>query len=98
MAKRKHRKSRKIKQSPFFTAYKSIAQKLYDILLWITNNKANTVNEPQFDIFFWSCGTLILGLGTVGFIKAHEWYWASIIWIEYFWMWDAIRNNRTYIK
>jgi hypothetical protein len=95
MVRRRKRKAHKV------SAYLTIeyyVRKAYDLLLWITNNKANTVNEPQFDIFFWSCGTVILGLGTIGFIKADEWYWASIIWIEYFWMWDAIRNNRTYIK
>ena len=67
-------------------------------LLWLTNNEPKASNEVQFDVFFFIGMLVVLIAGTIGFTRTEQWYWASIIWIEFFWAWDALRHNRTYIE
>lgn len=72
--------------------------KVYQFLLWVTNNKAQSHNEREFDIFFFIVNTIILIYGSWWLYSTHNGSFISLLALEYTWALDTLRNNRTYIK
>jgi hypothetical protein len=68
--------------------------KIYHSLLYITNNETESKDEVLFDIIGFIVSTIAVIAGTYLFIKADEKQWMFVLWIEYLWYLDNMRNNR----
>lgn len=68
--------------------------KIYDLLLYLTNNEEVSRHEHIFDILFLIVNTLALIAGTYLFIKFNEPQWIAVLVIEYTWALDNMRHNR----
>lgn len=70
--------------------------KLWNWLLYLTNNEKESRHEEFFDIVFFIINTIALVLGIAMFIIYKEAQWIPVLVIEYAWAFDNMRNNRNY--
>lgn len=70
--------------------------KIWNWLLYITNNEKESRHEEIFDIVFFFINTLALIAGVAMFIIFKEPQWIPVVVIEYAWAFDNMRNNRNY--
>lgn len=68
--------------------------KLWDWLMYITNNEKQSRHEEQFDIAFFAINTVALIVGIYFFIKYGAPEWIPVLVIEYTWAFDNMRHNR----
>lgn len=64
------------------------------LLLYLTNNEAESRHEEWFDMIFFIVNTAALVFGTVMFIVHDEPQWIPVLVIEYSWALDNMRHNR----
>ena len=69
--------------------------KIWDWLLYITNNEKESRHEQNFDIAFFIINTFALLFGIVMFIIYDELQWIAVLIIEYTWAMDNMRHNRS---
>ena len=69
--------------------------KIWNWLLYITNNEKTSRHERQFDIAFFIINTIALIFSVAMFIIYKEPQWISVVVIEYTWAFDNMRNNRS---
>ena len=69
--------------------------KLWNWLLYITNNEETSRHEQQFDVAFFIINTLALVFGCAMFVIYKEPQWIPVVVIEYTWAFDNMRNNRS---
>jgi hypothetical protein len=69
--------------------------KLWNFLLYITNNEEHSRHEHIFDIVFFIINTIAVVFGVAMFIIHNEPQWIPVIVIEYTWAFDNMRNNRS---
>ena len=69
--------------------------KIWNWLLYITNNEETSRHERQFDIAFFIINTIALIFSVAMFIIYKEPQWISVVVIEYTWAFDNMRNNRS---
>jgi hypothetical protein len=70
--------------------------KIWNWLLYLTNNEKESRHEEIFDVVFLIVNTLALISGVAMFIIFHEPQWIPVVVIEYAWAFDNMRNNRNY--
>ena len=70
--------------------------KLWNFLIYLTNNEKESRHEELFDIFFLIINTIALISGIAMFIVYKEPQWIPVVVIEYAWAFDNMRNNRNY--
>ena len=70
--------------------------KLWNWLLYLTNNEKKSRHEEIFDIIFFLVNTIALIFGVAIFIIYKEPQWIPVLVIEYAWAFDNMRNNRNY--
>jgi len=70
--------------------------KIWNWLLYLTNNEKESRHEEVFDIVFFFINTLALVFGIFMFITQGEPQWIPVLIIEYAWAFDNMRNNRNY--
>ena len=70
--------------------------KLWNLLLYLTNNEEKSRHEELFDVIFLLVNTVALIFGIYMFIAYGEPQWIPVIVIEYAWAFDNMRNNRNY--
>jgi hypothetical protein len=68
--------------------------KIYDALLYITNNEKKSRHEEGFDIAFFIINTIASIFGVIMFIRYNEPQWIPVLLIEYTWALDNMRHNR----
>lgn len=73
---------------------KQLFKKIWDSLLYITNNEEESRHEQIFDIVFFFINTLALILGIFLLISYDEPQWIPFLVIEYSWALDNMRHNR----
>jgi hypothetical protein len=74
---------------------KFIPEKIFKILLYITNNEAVSRDEILFDILGLIVATISLIIGCYLFVVAKCPEWITMLLIEYLWYIDNMRHNRT---
>ena len=70
--------------------------KLWNWLLYLTNNEETSRHEQLFDVIFLIINTIALAFGIFLFIKYGAPEWIPVLIIEYTWAFDNMRNNRNY--
>ena len=70
--------------------------KLWNWLLYLTNNEKESRHEELFDVIFFIVNTIALIFGITMFILYKEPQWIPVVVIEYAWAFDNMRNNRNY--
>jgi hypothetical protein len=70
--------------------------KLWNWLLYLTNNEKKSRHEELFDIIFFLINTVALIVGIAMFIARSSPEWIPVLVIEYAWAFDNMRNNRNY--
>ena len=70
--------------------------KLWNWLLYLTNNEKSSRHEQEFDVAFLIINTIALFLGIFMFTKYNAPEWIPVLIIEYTWAFDNMRNNRNY--
>jgi len=70
--------------------------KIWNWLLYLTNNEETSRHEQLFDVVFLIINTVALILGVFMFIKYNSPEWIPVLIIEYTWAFDNMRNNRNY--
>jgi hypothetical protein len=68
--------------------------KLYNWLLYITNNHEISKDEEKWDIGGFILATVVLFAGIIVIILVKEYVWAAFLIIEYLWYIDNMRHNR----
>ncbi|MEN9561595.1 MAG: hypothetical protein RIQ56_868 [Candidatus Parcubacteria bacterium] len=68
--------------------------KIWDLLLYITNNESQSRHEEHFDIAFFIVNTIAIVAGASYCIYIHELQWIPFLVIEYTWAIDTMRHNR----
>jgi len=68
--------------------------KIWNWLLYITNNEAESRHEQIFDVIFFVINTAAVTFGIIMFIVYDEAQWIPILVIEYTWALDNMRHNR----
>lgn len=69
--------------------------KLWNWLLYLTNNEKKSRHEELFDAAFFIINTLALVFGIAMFFIYKEPQWIPVVVIEYTWAFDNMRNNRS---
>ena len=69
--------------------------KLWNWLLYLTNNEEKSRHEELFDAAFFIINTIALIFGIFMFIIYKEPQWIPVVIIEYTWAFDNMRNNRS---
>jgi hypothetical protein len=69
--------------------------KIWNWLLYITNNETTSRHENIFDVIFFIINTIALVFGIIMFIKYNAPEWIPVLIIEYTWAFDNMRNNRS---
>jgi len=69
--------------------------KLWNWLLYLTNNEKRSRHEEFFDIIFFIVNTVALVFGIVMLVIYKEAQWIPALIIEYTWAFDNMRNNRS---
>jgi hypothetical protein len=70
--------------------------KLWNWLLYLTNNEKTSRDEQLFDVIFLVINTTAVIFGIAMFIIYNTAEWIPILIIEYTWALDNLRNNRNY--
>ena len=70
--------------------------KLWNWLLYLTNNEETSRDEQLFDVIFLFINTVALIFGIIMFTVSDNPEWIPVLIIEYIWAFDNIRNNRNY--
>jgi len=70
--------------------------KIWNWLLYLTNNEKKSRHEEIFDVIFFFINTIALIAGTILFITYDTPEWIPVLVIEYVWAFDNMRNNRSY--
>jgi len=70
--------------------------KLWNWLLYLTNNEKSSRHEQEFDVAFLIINTIALFFGVFLFISHDASEWIPVLIIEYIWAFDNMRNNRNY--
>jgi len=70
--------------------------KLWNWLLYLTNNEERSRHEQVFDVVFFVINTIALIFGIIMFIVHDAPEWIPVLIIEYTWAFDNMRNNRNY--
>jgi hypothetical protein len=68
--------------------------KLWNWLLYITNNEEQSRHEHIFDVIFFIVNTAAIIFGIAMFIIHDEPQWIPVLVIEYTWALDNMRHNR----
>ena len=68
--------------------------KIWNWLLYITNNEETSRHEQFFDVAFLFINTIALVFGIFMFIAHDAPEWIPVLIIEYTWAFDNMRNNR----
>ena len=68
--------------------------KIWNWLLYITNNEEESRHEQVFDMIFFLVNTIAAIVGVYLFIHYNEPQWIAVLIIEYTWAFDNMRNNR----
>ena len=68
--------------------------KLWDWLLYITNNEEESRHEQIFDVLFFIINTIAGIFGIFMFTIHDEPQWIPVLVIEYTWALDNMRHNR----
>ncbi|MFA6365198.1 MAG: hypothetical protein WCW78_02240 [Candidatus Paceibacterota bacterium] len=71
-----------------------MSKKLWNALLYITNNEETSRHEQHFDVAFFLINTIALIIGFMMFLAYNEPQWISVLIIEYVWALDNMRHNR----
>lgn len=69
-------------------------KKIWNWLLYITNNEEVSRHEQIFDVIFFIINTIAGILGVYLFILYNEPQWIAVLVIEYTWALDNMRHNR----
>jgi len=69
--------------------------KIWNWLLYLTNNEKESRHEEIFDMVFFIINTVALFFGIIMFIFSGEPQWIPVLIIEYSWAFDNMRNNRS---
>ena len=69
-------------------------KKLWDFLIYITNNEKKSRHEEIFDVVFFLVNTAASIFGVVMFILYNEPQWIPVLVVEYTWALDNMRHNR----
>lgn len=69
-------------------------RKLWNWLLYITNNEDKSRHEEIFDSAFFVINTIAVFFGIAMFIIYNEPQWIPVLIIEYTWAYDNMRHNR----
>ena len=69
--------------------------KLWNWLLYLTNNEKESRHEEIFDVIFLIVNTTALVFGVFMFIMHNASEWIPVLVIEYAWAFDNMRNNRS---
>ena len=69
--------------------------KIWNWLLYLTNNEEKSRHEEIFDVLFLIINTVALVFGVALLIFYKEIQWIPAIVIEYTWAFDNMRNNRS---
>lgn len=64
------------------------------LLLYLTNNEAESRHEEWFDMVFFIVNTVALVFGVAMFVVHDEPQWIPVLVIEYSWALDNMRHNR----
>jgi len=72
-----------------------MAKQLWKWLIYLTNNEETSRHEQQFDVAFLIINTIALIAGVFMFIAANSAEWIPVLFIEYTWAFDNMRNNRS---
>ena len=75
-------------------AKKTIIQKIWAWLIYLTNNEEKPRHEEEFDVLFFIVNTIALIVGFWLFISHDSAEWIPVLIIEYTWALDNMRNNR----
>jgi len=70
--------------------------KIWNWLLYLTNNEKESRHEKGFDATFLIVNTLALIAGIYLFATHDAPEWIPVLIIEYTWAFDNMRNNRNY--
>lgn len=70
--------------------------KLWNWLLYLTNNEESSRHEQSFDVAFLVINTIALIFGVILFITHGAPEWIPVLVIEYTWAFDNMRNNRNW--
>ena len=70
--------------------------KLWNWLLYLTNNEESSRHEQEFDVAFLTINTIALFCGVFLFIIHDASEWIPVLIIEYTWAFDNMRNNRNW--
>ncbi|MFA5870661.1 MAG: hypothetical protein WC842_02120 [Candidatus Paceibacterota bacterium] len=68
--------------------------KIWNWLLYLTNNEQESRHEEGFDIAFLIINTIAVIFGVVMFITYGEPQWIPVLVVEYTWALDNMRHNR----
>ncbi len=69
-------------------------KRLWNWLLYITNNENKSRHEEMFDSLFFIINTIAVLFGVAMFIIHSEPQWIPVLIIEYTWALDNMRHNR----
>ena len=70
--------------------------KMWNWLLYLTNNEKTSRDEQLFDVIFIIINTIAVIFGIAMFIIYNAPEWIPVLIIEYTWAFDNMRNNRNY--
>ena len=68
--------------------------KMWNWLLYVTNNEKESRHEQLFDVAFFIINTVAIIFGIVLLIIYGEPQWIPVLVIEYTWALDNMRHNR----
>ena len=68
--------------------------KIWNWLLYVTNNENESRHEQLFDVIFFIVNSIAVIFGVFMFIKYGEPQWIPVLLIEYTWALDNMRHNR----
>ena len=68
--------------------------KLWNWLMYLTNNEEQSRHEEHFDVAFFVINTIALVIGIFLFMKNNAAEWIPVLVIEYTWAFDNMRHNR----
>ena len=71
-----------------------VRMKLWQWLLYVTNNEKESRHEEAFDIAFFVINTIAVLAGGLYLLCINEWQWIPFLVIEYTWALDNMRHNR----
>ena len=74
--------------------FKNMKKKIWNWLLYITNNEKESRHEQHFDIAFFFINSIACIAGVFMFIAYGEPQWIAVLIIEYTWALDNMRHNR----